>query len=174
MFKSLIFAIIISNLQGISPQENDNVLNLINKAGYRGVAYHTTTEDDNGWILKIHRIFPKRKMPNTMPVFLMHGIITNSVDYVITGRNKALAYLLADNNFDVFLGNSRGSRHSFIDHKRANYSTLWNFSFNEIGSYDVAAMIDYVLNLTGKSKLFYVGHSQVSIIVFYYLIFLYL
>ncbi|KAL7041844.1 hypothetical protein ACKWTF_000924 [Chironomus riparius] len=159
MLRIFIFGILIVNCQGILVNENDNVLELIRQAGYQGAAYQTATED-NGWIVKIHRIFPKRKMTNTMPVFLMHGLIVNSMDYVITGRNKALGYLLADNNFDVFMGNSRGSRHSLIDHKRANYSNLWNFSFNEIGTYDVAAMIDYVLRLTGKSKLFYVGHSQ--------------
>ena len=153
---------LVASSQGNLHQDNDDVLGMIRQAGYRGVSYQIAAEDNNGWILKIHRVFPKRKMPNTMPVFLMHGIITNSVDYVITGKNKALAYLLADNNFDVFMGNSRGSRHSFVDHKRANYSNLWNFSFNEIGIYDVAAMIDYVLRLTGKSKLFYVGHSQVT------------
>ncbi|CAG9797862.1 unnamed protein product [Chironomus riparius] len=159
MLKSLIILIIVSSSQEKLSQESDNVLNFISQAGYQGAAYHTATED-SGWIVKIHRIFPKRETTETMPVFLMHGILSNSVDYVITGKNKALAYLLADNNFDVFMGNSRGSRHSFIDRKTANYSNLWNFSFNEIGTYDVAAMIDYVLRLTGKSKLFYVGHSQ--------------
>jgi len=162
MFKFLILIIlIVSSKAIIMSNEYDDVLGLIRQAGYRGAVYQTPTEDDNGWILKIHRIFPKRNTADTIPVFLMHGIITNSMDYVITGRNKALGYLLADNNFDVFMGNSRGSRHAFVDHKRANYSNLWNFSFNEIGRYDVAAMIDYVLRLTGRSKLFYVGHSQV-------------
>ncbi|CAG9797859.1 unnamed protein product [Chironomus riparius] len=159
MLRIFVVGILVLSTQGILSPENDDVLDLIRHAGYRGAAYQTATED-NGWIVKIHRIFPRRKMANTMPVFLMHGLFVNSMDYILTGRNKALGYLLADNNFDVFMGNSRGSRHSFVDHKRANYSNLWNFSFNEIGSYDVAAMIDYVLRLTGKPKLFFVGHSQ--------------
>jgi hypothetical protein len=158
--------ILVVSTFGTMSKENDDLLYFIRKAGYKGVAYQTATED-NGWNVKIHRIFPKMRTENTMPVFLMHGLFVNGMDYIITGPNKALAYFLADNNFDVFLGSSRGSRHSFIDHKRANHSTLWNFSFNEIGSYDVAASIDYVLRLTGKSKLFYVGHSQVNNVVNY-------
>ena len=161
MLRIFIFGIFVAHSQGILSNQSDDVLDLIHQAGYRGVAYQTATED-NGWILKIHRIFPKRKMANTMPVFLMHGLFVNGMDYVITGRNKALGYLLADNNYDVFMGNSRGSKHSFIDHKRANNKTLWNFSFNEIGNYDLATSIDYVLRLTGKNKLFYVAHSQVK------------
>lgn len=41
-----------------------------------------------------------------------------------------------------------------------NSKQFWNFSFHEIGYFDVAAMIDYILNETKKSKLFYIGHSQ--------------
>lgn len=142
-------------------KESDEVIELIKNAGYRGSAYRVETPD-NGWLLKLHRVYPKRKMPGTIPVMLMHGLFVGSFDYLILGRNKALGYLLADNNFDVFLGNSRGNRHATVNKQKANHSTLWNFSFNEIGCYDVAAMIDYILNLTGAKRLFYVGHSQVN------------
>lgn len=37
---------------------------------------------------------------------------------------------------------------------------FWNFSWHEIGFYDLPAMIDYVLNTTQSSRTFYVGHSQ--------------
>jgi lysosomal acid lipase/cholesteryl ester hydrolase len=37
---------------------------------------------------------------------------------------------------------------------------FWDFSFHEIGYFDVPAMIDFVLNHTKSSKLFYIGHSQ--------------
>lgn len=37
---------------------------------------------------------------------------------------------------------------------------FWDFTWHEIGFYDLPAMIDLVLNQTGSDKLFYVGHSQ--------------
>lgn len=146
--------------------ETDDVLMLIKQAGYRGSAYQVPTED-NGWLLKVHRIFPRRKVSGSIPVFLMHGLFVGSFDYIMTGSRKSLGYLLSDNNFDVFLGNARGNRHATVDPNRANYSSLWKFSFNEIGNYDLPAMIDYVLALTNATKLFYVGHSQVNWRVYY-------
>lgn len=39
-------------------------------------------------------------------------------------------------------------------------------SFHEIGNYDLPAVIDYILDNTGKEKLSYVGHSQGTTIFF--------
>lgn len=35
-----------------------------------------------------------------------------------------------------------------------------HFSYHELGIYDLPAMIDYVLGMTGYEKIFYVGHSE--------------
>lgn len=40
-------------------------------------------------------------------------------------------------------------------------------SWNEIGYYDLPAMIDYVLDFTGEGQLSYVGHSQVRLSIFF-------
>ena len=37
---------------------------------------------------------------------------------------------------------------------------FWNFSWHEIGYYDLPAMIDYMLKITNQTATFYVGHSQ--------------
>lgn len=72
-----------------------------------------------------------------------------------------LAYLLADAGFDVWMGNARGNtysrKHISLNPDKAKF---WKFSWNEIGYYDLPAMIDYVLKETGNEKLHYVGHSQ--------------
>lgn len=61
----------------------------------------------------------------------------------------------------MWLGNSRGNGHS-LKHKTFNSKSkqFWNFSWHEIGFYDLPAMIDYVLEATNSSKVFYIGHSQ--------------
>lgn len=40
------------------------------------------------------------------------------------------------------------------------------FSITQLGVYDLSASIDYVLNTTKKSDLYYVGHSQGTIVAF--------
>lgn len=39
-------------------------------------------------------------------------------------------------------------------------SEYWDFSFEEMGRYDITAEIEYVLKQTGVKKVSYVGHSQ--------------
>lgn len=59
------------------------------------------------------------------------------------------------------MGNVRGSRfsmrHRSIDPQSREF---WQFSFHEIGFYDLPAMIQYILGVTQKPGLFYVGHNQ--------------
>lgn len=137
----------------------DDVTNLIKSAGYRGEVHEVETQD--GYLLRLHRMLPKVASNSKAPVFLMHGILATSADFLISGPKIALGYLLADNGYEVWMGNARGNKFS-PNHK--NFSSLskdfWKFSWHEIGFYDLPAMIDYMLNTTKASKVFYVGHSQ--------------
>ncbi|KAH8328181.1 hypothetical protein KR067_005376 [Drosophila pandora] len=128
---------------------------LIAKYGYEAEVHHVTTED--GYILTMHRI----RKQGAQPFLLQHGLVDSSAGFVVMGPNVSLAYLLADHNYDVWLGNARGNRYS------RNHTTLdpdetkfWDFSWHEIGMYDLPAMIDHVLKVTGYQKLQYAGHSQ--------------
>lgn len=59
----------------------------------------------------------------------------------------------------MWMGNVRGNVYS-----RASLNSLssnfWDFSFHEMGVYDLPAFIDFVLEKTGVDKLHYIGHSQ--------------
>ena len=39
-------------------------------------------------------------------------------------------------------------------------------SWDEMANYDLPTMLNYVLHVTGHQKLFYVGHSQGTLIAF--------
>lgn len=147
--------------------KSDDVLQLVASAGYEGEAHQVETED--GYILKVHRILPKNQRGRKFPVFLMHGLIATSADYILTGPKLALGYYLADNGYDVWMGNVRGNKHS-ENHRTLSKKSreFWDFSWHEIGFYDVPAMIDLVLQTTGYFKAYFVGHSQgtTSLLVF--------
>lgn len=105
----------------------------------------------------MHRI-PK---PGATPIYLQHGIIDSSAGWVIMGPKQAFAYQLSDLGYDVWMGNVRGNRysreHEYLDEDHRDF---WDFSFHEIGIYDIPAMIDYIIDKTDYKKIHYVGHSQ--------------
>ncbi|XP_055523108.1 lipase 1-like, partial [Wyeomyia smithii] len=129
---------------------------LVSKYGYPVEQHRVITED--GYVLELHRI-PGGK--GAIPVFLMHGLLCSSADWVLVGPNNALAYLLADEGYDVWLGNARGNIYSRAHLTLTpNMFAFWQFSWHEIGFYDLPAMIDYILVQSGHQKLHYIGHSQ--------------
>ena len=80
-------------------------------------------------------------------MFLQHGILDSAATFVNNGPGLAPAYLLADKCYDVWLGNTRGSKYS-RSHRTLNPDKdkeFWNFSFVEMGRYDITAAVDYVL-----------------------------
>ncbi|KAH0955978.1 hypothetical protein HN011_008776 [Eciton burchellii] len=102
-----------------------------------------------------------------LPVLLCHGFICSSADWVLLGPQEALAYVLCNSGYDVWLANCRGNTYS----KQHKYYTIkdkefWNFSWHEIGYYDLPAMIDYILEKTGYSELYYIGYSQGTTVFF--------
>jgi lysosomal acid lipase/cholesteryl ester hydrolase len=101
---ALAFYFYFSIATGLKVNESDQITNLIGNAGYQGEVHEVLTED--GYILKLHRI--NAKIANDRkPVLLCHGILTNSVDFLISGPKIAIAYLLSDNGYDVWLGNKK-------------------------------------------------------------------
>ncbi|GBP43579.1 Lipase 3 [Eumeta japonica] len=137
---------------------------IVKKYGYPSEIHSVQTDD--GYILEMHRIPHGREgapLGGRPAVLLMHGLLSSSADYVIIGPGKALGYILADAGFDVWLGNARGNHYSRRHTSRnpdSIFTSFWDFSWEEIGRFDVAAMVDYVLETTSQKNLHYVGHSQ--------------
>jgi len=108
---------------------------LIETDGYPVEEYFVNTPD--GYILKVFRIPGSPDSPAAVgkPVaFVQHGLLCSSADWVVLGKGKALAYLLADAGYDVWLGNARGNtnsrKHLYLSPEGQEF---WSFSWHEIG-----------------------------------------
>ena len=132
---------------------------MITYEGFHSETHSVQTKD--GYILKMHRILSKNMNPTKLPILFMHGLSSTSAVFLLQGAKKSLPYLLAKEGYDIWLGNNRGNTYSM---KHTNYgvdtTSFWDFSFHELGIYDLPAKIDCILNATNHTKLIYVGHSQ--------------
>ena len=126
---------------------------------------HTVTTQD-GYILTVYRIpgLQNEETTNTKPpVFMQHGVFDSAYCWIVNYPDVAPAFVAARAGYDVWLGNSRGNTYSLAhttldpDHDAKEY---WDFSWYEMGVYDIPAVYDHIRDKTGDQKIAYVGHSQ--------------
>ncbi|CAM0950629.1 unnamed protein product [Alopecurus aequalis] len=125
-----------------------------------------TVQTSDGFLLSLQHIpHGKNGVADSTgpPVFLQHGLFQGGDTWFINSPEQSLGYILADNGFDVWIGNVRGTRWS------KGHSTLtvhdklfWDWSWQELAEYDLLAMLSYVYTAR-QSKILYVGHSQGTI-----------
>ena len=138
---------------------------LVTSKGYPLEIHYCTTED--GFILKVFRIpggkgEKSHKLKQKQSVLIMHGIYDSSDCWVCNSEDKCIPFILANLGYDVWLGNSRGNKHSRY-HKiyHPDAPEFWDYSFHEMGKYDLPSMLNHIIAInTWSTKLIYIGHSQ--------------
>ena len=68
---------------------------------------------DDGYILNMFRIKKAQHVPAGTPaVFLQHGITDSADCWIMHYADKAPAFQLVNDGYDVWLGNQRGTKYS--------------------------------------------------------------
>lgn len=78
-------------------------------------------------------------------------------------ETKSLPFILANLGYDVWLGNNRGNKYSraHLKYNPNKDKEFWNYSFHEMGLYDLPAMIKHIQKTrNSEEKITYIGHSQ--------------
>jgi len=159
---------ITQNRQKYSPKGVDcefanlPTIDIIRCHGYPAKEYEVTTED--GYILTLHRIEHGKANAGDEffrpVVFLQHDFLGSSADFVIQHHSKSLGFILADNGYDVWMGNFRGNtysrKHTSLN---PNHRKFWDFTIDELAHYDLPAMLSAVLEETTEGDLMFVGHG---------------
>ena len=66
------------------------------------------------------------------PVFLQHGLFASADSWIIS-KEKSLAVQLANQGFDVWLGNARGSKYSRGHTAHDEYwGKYWEFTIDDL------------------------------------------
>ncbi|KAG0471867.1 hypothetical protein HPP92_016413 [Vanilla planifolia] len=135
--------------------------------GYPCEDHMVTTED--GYILSMQRIPSGRSKAasgtNKVPVFLQHGLLVDGVSWLLNSPEESLGYILAENGYDVWIANTRGTIYS-RGHTSlsSNDPAFWDWSWDELVTFDLPATVGYVYQQTGQKKMHYVGHSLGTLI----------
>ena len=140
-------------------KNSDTTQDYLSRYGIPVEEHFVHTED--GYILKAFRLPQNTSSPVVM---LQHGILASSWCWLVNTEDKSLAISLWQMGYDVWLPNSRGNTFSRNHTKLKPFlnKQFWNFTFDDMATFDVVANIRYALNVSAKATLSFVGWSQGS------------
>ncbi|KAM2060421.1 hypothetical protein ACFX1T_045616 [Malus domestica] len=132
----------------------------------RRIEPKVTTQD--GYILGMQRIPAGKSGGPTgkrVPVLLQHGLLMDGITWLLLPPGQSLAFLLADNGYEVWIGNTRGTKYS-LGHTSLSPDdpAYWEWSWDELVAYDLPATFQYVCDQT-RQKIHYIGHSLGTLVV---------
>ncbi|MFC1849735.1 alpha/beta hydrolase [candidate division CSSED10-310 bacterium] len=103
--------------------------------------------------------------PGAQPVILQHGVVQNSNCWDLPVAGHSFAIYLADLGYDVWVPSYRGhGQDGFVSEGEPGN----DWTIDKFVVYDIPAIVDYVIDYTGKKPL-WVGHSMGGMTVYGYL-----
>lgn len=143
----------------VDPDSTRSICGIVQARGYRCSTVPANTSD--GWNISIFHIAATTSVfEQTAPVILQHGLMDTSFSFVFNEPSNSLSYLLADAGYDVYLANSRGTRYTALAGVQRDSSSYWSWSWDEMASHDLPAVIEAVAHHSGVASVAYIGHSQ--------------
>lgn len=109
----------------------------------------------DGWRLPLRRYFPRIGGSAGWPIVLCHGMGSNHL-HLDWDETHGLAQHLARHGHDAFVVGLRGSRGSEPPAGHAR----WAFGFDELLLGDMPALTGAALELAGRERLVWLGHSM--------------
>jgi len=99
---------------------------------------------------------------NKPPVLYQHGYGGSAAGTAWGGTwNPVMSLRLVDEGYDVWLGNNRGVLYSNVHDRDGEWSLKerWDFSFADMGVFDMPAQLDKVIEVSKKPKVTVIGYS---------------
>jgi pimeloyl-ACP methyl ester carboxylesterase len=144
----------LSNADYIS---EDPLVKKIRDKGYQTEIYGHKSGDGDWWLWNIR--IPN---PGKPPLVMLHGLGGGLYTYTGNENTKAIAYLLHDAGYDIWLPQFRNGELSYNIYYTRNDSAWYDYDWHEMGTIDLPGFINQTLKETGKSKVTVVGHSMGS------------
>jgi predicted alpha/beta hydrolase len=89
-------------------------------------------------------------------------LFSSSDSWIKKGLVESPGFLLATHGYDVWFGNNRGNLYSHSNNHVNSFERMrefHDFSFAELGLFDLPAQLDKAREVSGQDKVTYIGHS---------------
>ncbi|CAH0550443.1 unnamed protein product [Brassicogethes aeneus] len=141
------------------PDFSSNTPEIIERHLGKGTVENYTVTTEDGYILTAFRIV--RKNPKGV-IVLGHPFAVDGIIWVAEG-NASLAFTLWRLGYEVWLINNRGTYYS-EEHVNLTVNNIkyWDFSFHELGVYDLPVLTEKISEKSNSTELIYVSHSSGS------------
>lgn len=164
-FIEKLFNVQLKSKNEVESDKNKSFQQIVIDNNYTLEEYTIETEDK--YNLQIFHIKNNEKTNSNLfksqiPVLFIHGLLDSSDGWICNGKACSFPFIMLNckSIFDVWIMNCRGNKHSKLIEKASNLNknTFWNFSFHEIGIYDIPQVITFIRG-KNPNKLILFCHS---------------